>query len=363
MSATNSRQPMTVERPAPTTSRARGPADPAPASRKRTESDPRRSHAQADDDASPRSGARRAGRKEVPAEVVAGVRITHPERVIFPEAGITKLDLARYYAGMAAYILPFVRMRPLSLVRCPQGPAGACFFQKHATEREIPGITYAMITESNGEKPYVLANTAKALAGLAQMGTLELHGWNASADNVECADLLVFDFDPDPALPFGAVAAAALQCRGVLSSLGLESYAKTTGGKGLHVVVPLTRRVPWDTAKRFAKAIAEHLALREPQQYTLRATKALRKGRIFIDYLRNARGATAVAPFSVRARPHAPVALPLYWNEVNDRLDPGVFTLATIEDRLARRGDPWAGYRTHRQTITVEMQRQLARAA
>jgi len=297
------------------------------------------------------------------SDVVSGVRITHPDRVVYAEAGITKLDIAQYYAHMAPHILQYVRNRPVSLVRCPRGPSGACFFQKHATDRDIPGIAFAMITESGGEKPYVIANKAQALAGLAQMGMLELHAWNATADDVERADMLVFDFDPDPTVPFARVTEAALQCRSLLASLGLESFAKTTGGKGLHVVVPLTRRVPWATVKTFARAVAERLNALSPELFVTKAAKTARKNRIFIDYLRNARGATAVAPYSLRARPGAPVAVPLYWNEVNDRLDPARFTLRAIESRVEGGGDPWAGYRTTRQTITVEMQRQLARAA
>lgn len=294
--------------------------------------------------------------------IVAGVKITHPERVLYPESGITKLDIARYYVHMAPVILPCIRNRPLSLVRCPQGPEGSCFFQKHATAREIPGIAYVMIAESGGEQPYVLANTVQALAGLAQMGTLELHGWNATADDVERADMMVFDFDPGPSVPFPEVSAAALQCRALLSGFGLESFAKTTGGKGLHVVVPLARRVPWGTAKAFAKGIAEHLARKYPDRFVTKASKAAREGRIFVDYLRNARGATAVVPYSVRARTGATVAVPLYWKEVNDLLRPDAFNVRTVESRVARGDDPWAGYRTTRQTITVEMQRQLRRA-
>ncbi len=281
---------------------------------------------------------------------------------MYPEAGITKLEIAQYYARMAPLVLPFVRNRPLSLVRCPRGSAGTCFFQKHATGRDIPGIDYAMITERLGEKPYVLANTMQALVGLAQMGTLELHAWNATADDVERADTLVFDFDPDPGVAFGDVAAAAVQCRTVLSAFGLESFCKTTGGKGLHVVVPLSRRVAWEPVKTFARGIAETMARQWPGRFVTRAAKAAREGRIFIDYLRNARGATAVVPWSLRARNGATIAVPLYWDEVGATLAPATFNLRTIEARLAPGGDPWAGYRTTRQTITVEMQRQLQRA-
>ncbi|MDQ6618417.1 MAG: non-homologous end-joining DNA ligase [Pseudomonadota bacterium] len=309
--------------------------------------------------------ARRIGSPRVDDDptLVEGVRITHPERVLYPESGITKLEVAQYYARMAPHIVPFIRHRPISLVRCPQGTAGSCFFQKHATGREIPGISFAMITESSGEKPYVLANNARALTGLAQMGTLELHAWNATADDVEKCDTLVFDFDPDPSVAFATVVDAVLQCREVLASLGLASFAKTTGGKGLHLVVPLTRRVPWSVAKEFTRGVAERLLAREPDLYVLKASKSARRNRIFIDYLRNARGATAVVPYSIRAREGAPVAVPLYWNEVSSALDASAFTLRSVEARVTRGGDPWAGYRTTRQTLTVEMQRRLARAA
>ncbi len=308
--------------------------------------------------------ARRAGAAdEAAGDVIAGVRITHPERVLYPEAAVTKRDIARYYARMAPHILPYIRNRPLSLLRCPQGPTSPCFFQKHATEREIPGITFVPITESGGEKPYVIANTARALAGLAQMGTLELHGWNAVSDDVERADMMVFDFDPDPSVPFAAVVGAALQCRAVLGGLGLESFAKTTGGKGLHVVVPLSRRVPWAVVKRFAKGVAEYLVARHPDRFTAKAAKAARRQRIFVDYLRNARGATAVVPYSLRARTGATVAVPLDWNEVKEDLQPAAFDLRRAEARVAHGGDPWTGYRTLRQTITAEMQRQLDRAS
>ena len=194
------------------------------------------------------------------------------------------------------------------------------------------------------------------------MGTLELQGWNATADQVERSDMLVFDFDPDSSVPFPVVSAAARQCRALLSSLGLESFAKTTGGKGLHVVVPLARRVPWATAKAFAKGIAEHLARIDPGKLVTKASKAAREGRIFVDYLRNARGATAVAPYSVRARTGATVAVPLHWKEVNHRLRPDAFNVRTVEARVAHGDDPCAGYSTTRQTITVAMQRQLQRA-
>jgi bifunctional non-homologous end joining protein LigD len=195
------------------------------------------------------------------------------------------------------------------------------------------------------------------------MGTLELHGWGATADDIERADTVVFDFDPAPQVAFADVAAAAVQCRNVLAAFGLESFAKTTGGKGLHVVVPLARRVPWPTVKAFARGVAELMARQSPGQFVTKAAKAAREGRIFIDWLRNARGATAVVPWSLRARDGATIAVPLSWNEVSADLVTASFTLRTIDLRLTAGGDPWPGYRTTRQTITVEMRRRLQHAA
>src|SRR4051794_6057479 len=177
---------------------------------------------------------------------VAGVTITHPDRVVYPEAGIRKLDIAAYYAAVAPLMLPYVKRRPVSLVRCPAGPGKACFFQKHAGARAIPGIDLATIEESKGPQPYLVANDARALAGIAQMGGLELHAWAATVDDIERPDTLVFDLDPDAGLPWQRVVAAAHQVRTRLDACGLVSFVKTTGGKGLHVVAPLSRRQTWD---------------------------------------------------------------------------------------------------------------------
>ena len=303
--------------------------------------------------ARPRRSAASAG------AVVAGITITHPDRMLYPEADVTKLDVARYYEAVAQRMLPYVRNRPLAIVRCPSGPGASCFFQKHATARDIPGIETTLIAESGGRHPYIVANTVEALVGLAQMNALELHAWGAKAGAVERPDTMVIDLDPDPALEWSEVVAAAKLTRDLLEGLGLASLVKTTGGKGLHVVVPLKPRHGWNDVKSIAQAIAEHLAETRPEQFTATMAKTGRRGKIFVDYLRNTRGATAIAPYSVRARSGATVATPLAWEELTSRVKPASFNIASVLRRIARKEDPWAGYEEMRRPLTVSMRRAL----
>jgi bifunctional non-homologous end joining protein LigD len=289
---------------------------------------------------------------------IAGVRITHPERVVYPDAGVTKLMVAEYYERVAPRLLPYVTGRPLSIVRCPDGASAACFFQKHVGDYAIPGVEVAMIEDSTGRNPYIVANTARALVGLAQMNSLELHVWGARVAAIERPDSMVLDLDPDPALPWATVVAAAKLTRALLDKLGLDCLLKTTGGKGLHVVVPL-RRHSWDEVKDFAQGVAAHLAKTLPDQFTATMSKARRRGKIFVDYLRNTRGATAVAPYSLRARPGATVATPLSWEELSAKILPGAFTIATVPGRIAKKKDPWADYEGRRQRLTAAMRRAL----
>ena len=291
--------------------------------------------------------------------VVAGIAITHPDRLLYPEAKITKLRVAQYYERIAPRMLPYVERRPLAIVRCPEGPGGPCFFQKHATKGQIPGIETAMIVESGGRHPYIVANTLEALVGLAQMNALELHVWGATVSALERPDTMVFDLDPDPALDWSKVVDAALLTRALLKELGLESLVKTTGGKGLHVVVPLSPRHSWREVKSFAQAVANHLAQTLPQQFTATVTKTHRRGRIFVDYLRNDRGSLAVAPYSLRARPGATVATPLAWEELNAKVRPSAFNLESVLERIERDKDPWADYEKLRQRLTAPMRRSL----
>ena len=300
-------------------------------------------------------GTRAAGKARTDRPLVAGVAISNPDRIVFPEEGITKLDIALYYERMAQHILPYLENRPVSLVRCPTGPVGECFFQKHPAERDIPGVETAMIEDSSGPAPYLLANTTEAIVGLAQMGTIELHVWGAAMPQIERPDTLILDLDPDPVVQWARVVEAAQVMKALLDSLGLESFVKTTGGKGLHVVVPLVRRNSWEEVKEFARAIASHVVAGEPDRYIANMAKAKRKGKIFIDYLRNSRGATAVVPYSLRARAHATVAMPLRWDDLASVASPEAYTLRTLEKGLGPDKNAWAGYAVVRQSITAKM--------
>ena len=310
------------------------------------------------------SSARRKTRGADPREaprrpVIDGVAITHPERVVYPGLSVTKLMVAEYYARVSERLLPFIAGRPLAILRCPEGLAGECFFQKHVGRRSIPGIDVVMIDESTGRNPYALVDNAEALVSLAQWNALELHAWGSTAPEIDRPDTLVFDLDPDAALPWGTVVDAARATRALLDTAGLASFVKTTGGKGLHVVVPLERRQSWDEAREFARGVALALVAKSPERFTATSGESNRRGRIFVDYLRNARGATAVAPYSLRARPGATVATPLSWDELSARVPPASFTIGTVPERIRRKRDPWTGYAARRQRLTASAWRVL----
>jgi bifunctional non-homologous end joining protein LigD len=295
---------------------------------------------------------------------VASVRISNPDRVLYPEQGITKRELALYYEGIAEWLLPHLQERPVTLVRCPQGRGKACFFQKHIDERAPAALERVEIEEAGGQKEiYPVANSMAAVISLVQMGCLELHTWGSRTSLLEKPDRMIFDLDPDPGLAWGAIVDAARQLHDVLRDLGLASFVKTTGGKGLHVVVPLQRKHGWEEVKSFSHELARHLETAHPDRYTTNMSKAKRGGKIFIDYFRNARGATAVAAFSTRARPGAPVSTPLAWDELSGDLRSDHFNLRTLGARLkALREDPWAGYFASRQTLSAAMRRKLTTA-
>ncbi|HEX6275603.1 MAG TPA: DNA ligase D, partial [Polyangiaceae bacterium] len=268
--------------------------------------------------------------------------LTNPTKVLYPKDGITKRELLDYYALVAERMLPHVGNRPLTLVRCPNGVGKPCFFQKHPGQGTPERIRSIAIRESEGKAPYSVIDDAWGLFGLLQLGALEIHTWGSRADDFEHPDLLVFDIDPDPALDFSAVIACAHELRVVFESAKLESFVKTTGGKGLHVCVPIEPDLDWEQVKDFSGRVAEALARRSPEKYVATQSKAKRKGKIYIDFLRNARGATFVAPYSTRARDGAPVAVPLEWDELGPRLDPSAFTVRTLKRRLAARAkDPF----------------------
>jgi|SRR6185437_3963492 len=301
------------------------------------------------------------GASERGAVTIAGIRVTHPERVLFEELGVTKEALARYYDEVAEWLLPDLRNRPLSLVRCPQGPGEGCFYQKHidaAWSREIERVT---IPESTGEGVYAVANTASAVVALIQKGVIELHAWGATTTDLTRPDRMVLDLDPDPEVPWREVMAAARLTRERLEALGLEAFLKTSGGKGLHVVVPLTPRHEWDEVKGFSRAFAEAMANDDPHRFTSRMAKRERTGRIYIDYLRNSPGATAVAAYSVRARSGAPVSTPLHWDELRGRMKPASFHVGNIVRRMhGLHSDPWKAFRRSPQTLTAAMKKRLA---
>lgn len=251
-------------------------------------------------------------------------RITSRGRVIDPASGTTKGQLADHYLALAPAMLPWAGSRPMSLVRCPQGRAKACFFQKHDSGSFGPHVRHVSITEKDGHaEPYLYIDDPEGLLACVQMGTIEFHGWGSRIEDIELADRLVFDLDPDVGLDFEAVRSAAFYFRDLLSEIGLETFPMVTGGKGVHVIAPLTPEADWDEVKAFAKGLAQLATKAEPDRFTAALPKAQRKGRIFVDYLRNQRGATAVMPYSVRAREGAPVAVPVSWAEMKTIDGPG----------------------------------------
>ena len=265
------------------------------------------------------------------------VKISSRERIIFPEAKATKGDLADYYAALAPVMLPHLARRPVSLVRCPQGRAKQCFFQKHDSGSFGPHVHHAPIREKDGGvEDYLYVDDADGILACVQMGTIEFHGWGSHIDTLEQPDRMVFDLDPDEGLDFGDVKKAAADLKRQLADIGLVSFAMLSGGKGVHVVVPLDPGHDWDAHKDFAKRFAEALALAEPDRFTATMSKAKRKGRIFIDYLRNQRGSTAVLPWSVRAREGAPVAAPIGWDALADTDSPRRWSIADAADLLKR---------------------------
>ena len=283
---------------------------------------------------------------------IAGVRLTHPDRILYPEQGVSKRALAKYYRAVADRILPHIVNRPVSLVRCPRGRTGGCFFQKHASKGFPEELRKVRITEKSGSDDYVYIDGVAGLVAASQIGVLELHIWGAHIDSLEKPDRMVFDLDPDPSIDFAEVCKAAAEMRGRLEELGLVSYPMATGGKGIHVVVPLIPDHGWDEMKNFAEAVARSFADEKPDRYLAQASKSARKGRIFIDYLRNARGATAIAPFSSRARQGAPVAWPVSWRRLQYLKNAQLASINTAATLLWRqKSDPWRGYFDVRQTL------------
>jgi bifunctional non-homologous end joining protein LigD len=293
---------------------------------------------------------------------IAGMKLTHPERILYPDEGITKRDLALYYERIADWVLPHLVGRPLSLVRCPEGSGKPCFYQKHAHQGTPEVLRRVRIKEGTGTVEgvgtYLYIDGLPGLIALVQMGVLEVHPWGSRVDKLEKPDRMTIDLDPAPDVPWSRMIETALTLRGRLRELGLESFVKTTGGKGLHVVVPLQARQTWDELKEFSRAVAEEFVRAAPQWFVATMTKSKRTGKIFLDFFRNTRGATAVGAYSTRARPGAPVSTPVSWDELPNVRAGDEFTLANVPSRLdSLRTDPWKGYFELRQSITASMKR------
>jgi len=286
---------------------------------------------------------------------VAGVRLSTPERIYFPELGITKSELASYYERMAERVLPGLVDRPLTLLRCPEGREGECFYQKRA-DRSIPERVPRVVVKA-GRAPYALVRDLASLVALVQVGVLELHVWGARADRLDRPDVAIVDLDPDPELPWRSVAEAARLLRVLFEELGLVPFVRSTGGKGLHLVVPLVRRASWAEVKSLAQGAAQQLVRSAPERFTDEMSKAKRRGKIFLDVFRNGPEATTIASWSVRARPGAPVAAPLAWDEVDADQRP----LVSLRDAPARlsQPDPWAGFEEARRALTLAMRRRV----
>jgi bifunctional non-homologous end joining protein LigD len=341
------------------------PADPAGPAPKGTATDPLPTSPQAAPPSPPRAAdhsASRAPRRRAAAveEQVAGVALTHPERVYWPDANVTKLDLARYYDHVAEHLLPHVAHRPLTLLRCPDGLASGCFYQRHLTEGLPDGVHGVRAEPHGGGEAYLWIADRVGLVGLAQVGALEIHPWGVRVDRLDHPDRIIFDLDPGPGVEWAALVDAAFRTRDRLEAVGLSSFAKLTGGKGIHVVVPLEPVASWDAVRPFCRAVAEGLAHADPTHLTAKMARDRREGRVYIDYLRNTPTSTAAAPWSPRARPGAPVAIPVPWDalaacERGDRYH--------LHDLLgAVPADPWSALGDVEQQIDADTIRRLSRA-
>ncbi|MEZ4601204.1 MAG: DNA ligase D [Syntrophotaleaceae bacterium] len=291
---------------------------------------------------------------------VAGVQLSNPERILYPGQGVTKRALAEFYQQVADLMVPHLAGRPLTLFRCPRGRGEDCFFQKHFADTQ-PEFTRAVpIQEKEEVQNYLVVDDLPGIISLVQLGVLEIHPWPSREDNLERPDRMVFDLDPAENVGWQEVIEGALAVRELLGDLGLESFVKTSGGKGLHVVVPLARRSSWDELKDFSRAVVEKLVRREPGKFVATMSKSKRRGKIFIDHFRNSRGATSIATYSTRARAGAPVSTPLHWDEIDAIPGADHFTVENLPRRLARLGgDPWEGFFEISQSLTRKMKDRL----
>jgi bifunctional non-homologous end joining protein LigD len=315
---------------------------------------------QSDDEEAGMATTRTAPAKKAGDVSFDGIKLTNPDKVYYPDIGLTKLDVARYYEAIAPHLLAYVAKRPISLVRCPDGIQGQHFFQRHAMKGMSEAIKQIPISGGESKKPYLYIDSEKGLFGLVQIGSLEIHDWGVSLAHIKEPDRLVFDLDPDEDLDFAVLKAAAEEVRDFLADLGLKSFLKATGGKGLHLVAPLTPKHGWPEVKSFAKAVADALVAARPGRYTANPLKRTRVGKIFVDYLRNQRGGSSIANYSTRAKKGAPVASPLRWDELKSLTSGAPYTVKTLPARLKKlKSDPWEGFFSTRQSITAKARKAL----
>ena len=281
---------------------------------------------------------------------------------MYGDAGLTKVELAQYYERLGPFMLPHTRGRPLTLVRCPSGLSSGCFYMRHSGVWAPDALKRVRIQEKTKLGEYLVADSAAALVALVQMDVLEIHTWNSRVGSIESPDRLVFDIDPGPRVGWPEVVQAARIVRDALQAFQLASFLKTTGGRGLHVVVPIVPGPDWSECLAFARGLAELITRHDAARFTTRFAKTGREDKILIDYLRNNRTNTSIAAFSMRARPGAPVSMPLSWKELGPRLRPERYTVRTAAQRLTRTGDPWAEYWKCRQRLTAAMKRAVQAA-
>jgi bifunctional non-homologous end joining protein LigD len=299
------------------------------------------------------------GKKSAIRPLVDKVPISHPERVIDAASGTTKLQLAQFYGQISEWILPHLKNRPVALLRAPEGIEGEQFFQKHAECLAIPHIKQLDPKLDPGHARLLEIDTEQALVGAVQMGTVEFHTWGSTSDRIETPDHFVLDLDPDPALPWRSMLEATQLTLAVLDELGLDCFLKTSGGKGMHLIVPLARHTDWDTVKAFAKAIAQFMTQQLPERFTATSGPKNRIGKMFVDYLRNQRGASTVVTYSVRARPGLPVSVPIERSELASLSGAQQWHVGNLLERLRKlKADPWQGY-ANRQRITRKMWQKL----
>lgn len=281
---------------------------------------------------------------------IAGVTITHPDKILYPEEKVTKQDIAEYYEFIAPFILPELMGRPISMVRSPSGVDKVRFYQKHPSENFPSYIERISIEEKDGANVYITLDALNDLIFLANLGVLEFHTWGSALPDIEKPNRIIFDFDPDPAASWDFVLKGVQILKEYLDELKMKSFVKTSGIKGFHVVIPIKPEYSWEDAKLFAKTIGDIMSQNNPKMFTTEILKVKRKGLVFIDYLRNTRGATNVAAYSTRTYPNASVSLPIFWEEVT-KVKPYSFTIKNIRDRLSNEGNPWKDYEKVAQSL------------